>query len=108
MKKSLVCQDPRWLCPNRATVVQGINPLYTGRLFHCYMLDKSICHFRGFESISSLLFYIDGKILLAKTVDSDQIPHYVASDLGLHCLPMTLLQVSRWVKHWPVKPADQI
>ena len=26
--------------------------------------------------------------------------HYVASDLGLHCLPMTLLQVSRqkWVK----------
>ena len=28
------------------------------------------------------------------------MPHYVASDLGLHCLPMTLLQVSRleWVK----------
>ena len=28
------------------------------------------------------------------------MPHYVASDLGLHCLPMTLLHVSRyeWVK----------
>ena len=28
------------------------------------------------------------------------MPHYVASDLGLHCLPMTLLRVSRqeWVK----------
>ena len=37
----------------------------------------------------------DGKILLAKNVDPDQTPHYVASDLGLHCLPMTLLQVSR-------------
>ena len=24
-----------------------IIPLYTGRLFHCYMSDKSICHFRG-------------------------------------------------------------
>ena len=35
------------------------------------------------------------KILLANTVDPDQMPHYVASDLGLHCLPMTLLRVSR-------------
>ena len=28
------------------------------------------------------------------------MPHYVASDLSLHCLPMTLLRVSRqeWVK----------
>ena len=33
--------------------------------------------------------------MLANTVDPDQMPHYVASDLGLHCLPMTLLLVSR-------------
>ena len=32
--------------------------------------------------------------LLANTVDPDQMPHYEASDLGLHCLPMTLLRVS--------------
>ena len=31
------------------------------------------------------------KVLLANTVDPDQTPLYVASDLGLHCLPMTLL-----------------
>ena len=30
------------------------------------------------------------KILLANNVDPDQTPHIVASDLGLHCLPMTL------------------
>ena len=24
-----------------------LNPLHTGRLLHCYMLDESICHFRG-------------------------------------------------------------
>ena len=39
--------------------------------------------------------------MLANNVDPDQIPHYVASDLGLHCLSsMTLLRVSRqeWVK----------
>ena len=33
----------------------------------------------------------DKKILLANNVDPDQMPHHVASDLGLHCLPMTLL-----------------
>ena len=33
--------------------------------------------------------------MLANNVDPDQMPHYVASDLGLHCLSVTLLQVSR-------------
>ena len=27
------------------------NPLYIGGHFHCYMLDKSISHFRGVKSI---------------------------------------------------------
>ena len=27
------------------------NPLYTGGLFHCYMLEESICHFRAVGSI---------------------------------------------------------
>ena len=27
--------------------------------------------------------------MLANIVDHDQMPHYVASDLGLHCLPLT-------------------
>ena len=38
-----------------------LNPLYTGILFQCYMLNKSICHFRGVGSTLSLLFYFDGK-----------------------------------------------
>ena len=38
--------------------------------------------------------------LFANSGDADQMPHSAASDLGLHCLPITLLQVSRlqWVK----------
>ena len=48
----------------------------------------------GVWSVLSFLFYFLWKILLASTVDPDQMPHYVASDLGLHCLAMTLLQVS--------------
>ena len=37
---------------------------------------------RGVGSILSLLFYFWWKILIAKTVDPDQTPHHVASDLG--------------------------
>ena len=48
-------------------------------LFHCYMLDESICHFSGVGSVLPLL----------------PLEKYVASDLGLHCLPMTLLRTSR-------------
>ena len=59
------------------------------------MLDESICHHRGVRSILSLLFFFAGKIRLANNEDPDQMPHYVASDQGLQCLPMTLLRVSR-------------
>ena len=35
--------------------------------------------------------------------DPDQMLHSAASDLGLHCLPITLLGVSRlqWIKQTP-------
>ena len=38
--------------------------------------------------------------LFANNGDPDQTPHSAASDLGLHCLPIALLGVSRlqWVK----------
>ena len=38
--------------------------------------------------------------LFANSGDPDQMPHYAVSDLGLHCLLVTLLLVSRqqWVK----------
>ena len=38
--------------------------------------------------------------LFANSGDPDQMPHSVASDLGLHCLPIALLGVSRlqWVE----------
>ena len=67
------------------------NPLYTGGFFHCYMLDKSICHSREARANLLLLFYFDSK----QCRDPDQMPHHVASDLGLHCLPMTLLRASK-------------
>ena len=46
--------------------------------------------------------------LSVNSEDPDQTPHSAASDLGLHCLPITLLGVSRlqWVNKcvdWAIK-----
>ena len=43
--------------------------------------------------------------LFANSGDPDQTPHSAASDLGLHCLLITRLGVSRlqWVKEKPVE-----
>ena len=37
------------------------------------------------------LCFIEIPVFNANSVDLDQMPHSVASDLGLHCLPMSLL-----------------
>ena len=57
------------------------------------MLDESMCHFWDVGSILSFLIYFLWKILLAN--DPDQTPHYVASDLGLHCFTGSMQE---WVK----------
>ena len=49
----------------------------------------------GVSGLFVALFYLWWKILFANTVDPDQSPHDVASNLGLHCLPMILLRVYR-------------
>ena len=71
----------------------SFDPINTSSLPLLYG-GQGISHFRGVRSILSSLFHVKWKILLANTVDPDQTPHYVVSDLGLYCLSMTLLQVS--------------
>ena len=41
-----------------------------------------------------LLCFIEIPVLHANSVDPDQTPHSVASDLGLHRLPINLFRVS--------------
>ena len=41
----------------------------------------------------SVLLYLAWKFC-QQTVDSDQMPHFAASELGLHCLHMSPKQVS--------------
>ena len=59
------------------------------------MLDESICHLRSVGSYFVAFSLILMENPVANTVDPDQMPHHVASDLGLYCLPMILVWVSR-------------
>ena len=72
-------------------------------LTHYILVDSStvICWMSLFVilGVLGLFFHFYStflwRVLLANNVDPDQMPHYVASDLGLHCLLMTLLGISR-------------
>ena len=48
----------------RKTTIQPTNSLYTDRLFHCYMLGESICHFRGLGSVffAFILFLMENHV----------------------------------------------
>ena len=69
-------------------------------LTNCIMVDSStvICWMSPYVILGvlglgffSLFFYFLWKILFGNNVVIDQTPHYMESDLGLHCLPMTLI-----------------
>ena len=82
-------------------------PFHLHLLTHCILVDSStvICWTSPFVIlgvsglfVTFILLFMENPV--SNSVDPDQMPHYVASDLGLHCLPMTCFQVSQqeWVK----------
>ena len=46
-------------------------------------------------SFSLLRYFIEILVFNVNSADTNQMPHSVASDLGLYCLPISLLGVSR-------------
>ena len=66
-----------------------LNPHLLSGPIHPYQLDESTASFRGVWCTFSFYFYFEYIFLLANSEDPDQTPHSVASDLGLHCLPMS-------------------
>ena len=77
------------------TCQRGVfNPFMSSRLFHLSSLDESISNYKGclVSFLSQCFIYIP--VLNANSVDPDQTPHSVASDLGLQCMPMSHLPSS--------------
>ena len=58
-------------------------------------LDRSVSNSRVSGESLLLLCFIEIPVINANNVYSDQLPCSVAYDLGLHCLPITFLGVSR-------------
>ena len=66
-------------------------------------LDRSISNRKGVW-LFLLLCFVEIPVRNANTVDPDQTPRSVASDLGLNCLPTSLLRAARhkWIKDYVI------
>ena len=78
-----------------------INPFILSGFFYLKSLDKFISYIGGVWLVFIMTCFVGISELNANSIDLDQKPHSVMSDLGLHCLPMSLLWGAslKWVKH---------
>ena len=60
-------------------------------LFYLNSLDRFISYMRGVWVVLLLPCFVEISKFNANSVDPDQTPRSVASDLGLHILPISLL-----------------
>ena len=65
------------------------SPFMLSGLFYHNSLDWSISNSRVSGYLLILLCFIEIPVINANCVESDQTLHSVASDLCLHCLPIT-------------------
>ena len=67
--------------------------------FYLNSLDRSISNKRSAWLVFLLPCFIEIPVVNANSVDPDQTPQNAASDLGLHCLQMSLLGDARhkWI-----------
>ena len=66
------------------------NPFMPSGIFYLNSLDQPISSLRAVWSILIITCFIEMPVVNANSVDPDQTPRSVASDLGLHCLPNAL------------------
>ena len=68
-------------------------------LFYINSLDWSISNRRDVRSVLLKVCIIKIPVINANSVEPNQTPRSVASDLDLHCLPMSLLWAARhkWI-----------
>ena len=76
-----------------------LNPFMLNGLFYCHSMHMSISSRRGSGKFMSLPCLKEIPVFNANSLDHDQTPYSVASDLGLHDLAMSLLWDARfkWV-----------
>ena len=80
-------------CPIRA--IASINPFMPSGIFNLDSLDRFISYIGGVWLVFLITMFARISELNANNVDPDQMPHSAASNLGLHCLQMSLLLDAR-------------
>ena len=71
--------------------IQYFNQFLPSVLFYLITLDRSISNLRDVWLGFTFILVRDNSVFHANSVDPDQTPRSAASDLGLNCLPMSLL-----------------
>ena len=90
-----VTHQEEWLQRGRCST--SFNPIIPNRLFYLNSLDQSISSRRNVWIIFLLLLcFKEIPAFNANSAGPDQTPQNVASDLGLHCLPLSLLRDARF------------
>ena len=64
-------------------------------LFYLNSLDRFISHIGGVWLLFIMTMFLENSEPYATCVVPDPTPHSAAFDLGLHCLPMSLLWDAR-------------
>ena len=94
MKLSFYCISPKF---SDTITPYHFNPLQTEQTLPHYILEVSNFNFR-YAWLGDLHIPREKWLNYLQTMETDQMSHSAASDLGLHCLPVTILRVSvKWV-----------
>ena len=83
--------------------ITEFNPFIPNGFFYLHSLDQSSPTYGVSGWFLLLPYFIEIPVLNANSVDPDQMPRSLVSDLGLNCLLMSLLWDARhkWVKDVP-------
>ena len=81
-------------------LINTFNPFMSSGLFYLNSVDRSISYISGVRLVFIIIMFCRISEFNANIVDPDQMRHSAASDLGLHCLPMSHLWDAKlkWVE----------
>ena len=75
--------------------LNAFNPFMPSGLFYYNSLDRFISNRRSVWLVLMITIFVEFLVFNSKSVEPNQTPRSAASDLYLHCLPMSLLWDAR-------------
>ena len=89
------CRNANLVCHTKSSCKEIVYSFKSSGLLYHNALDRSVSNNRVSSKFLLVLCLKEIPVVNANSVCPDQTPRSAASDQGLHCLPITLLRVSR-------------